>query len=107
MAGPGTEEVLRGLGREGVKDVLVVPLLFVSDHIETLYEVDMLFADVAREAGITGYYRTAALNASPAFILALAGLVRDHLKAQAQPWPGCASHGHAAAETDRLAQVPA
>ncbi len=55
--GPGTEEVLAELGDEGVTDVLVIPLSFVSDHIETLYEVDMLFADAARAAGITGYYR--------------------------------------------------
>jgi ferrochelatase len=77
--GPGTEETLRELGREGVRDVLVVPLSFVSDHIETLYEVDLLFADAARAAGITGYYRSEALNASPFFIEALAGLVRDHV----------------------------
>ncbi len=77
--GPGTEEVLRELGEEGVEDVLIIPLSFVSDHIETLYEVDMLFADVARAAGITGYYRTPALNSHPLFIDALAGLVREHL----------------------------
>jgi ferrochelatase len=77
--GPGTEEVLERLGKEGVKDVLVVPLSFVSDHIETLYEVDQLFAGTARQAGITGYYRTAALNTDPLFIDALARLVRAHL----------------------------
>ena len=81
--GPGTEQTLRELGREGVRDVLVVPLSFVSDHIETLYEVDLLFADAARSAGITGYYRSEALNASPLFIHALAGLVRDHVPAGA------------------------
>jgi ferrochelatase len=79
--GPGTDETLRDLGREGVTDVLVVPLSFVSDHIETLYEVDLLFADVARAAGITGYYRSAALNASPLFIRALTGLVERHVDA--------------------------
>jgi ferrochelatase len=77
--GPGTDEALRELGREGVTDVLVVPLSFVSDHIETLYEVDLLFSEVAREAGITGYYRPEALNTSPLFITALAGLVNDHI----------------------------
>ena len=77
--GPGTEEVLEQLGREGVTDVLVVPLSFVSDHIETLYEVDQLFAGTARKAGITGYYRTEALNTEPLFIDALARLVRAHL----------------------------
>ena len=79
--GPGTEETLRDLGREGVKDVLIVPLSFVSDHIETLYEVDLLFSDVARGAGITGYYRPKALNTSPLFIRALAGLVTSHVEA--------------------------
>jgi ferrochelatase len=77
--GPGTEETIRELAEEGVTDVLVIPLSFVSDHIETLYEVDMLFADAARASGVTGYYRTPALNTNPLFIDALAGLVHDHL----------------------------
>lgn len=77
--GPGTEETIRELAEEGVTDVLVIPLSFVSDHIETLYEVDMLFADAAREAGITGYYRTPALNTHPLFIEALARLVQEHV----------------------------
>jgi ferrochelatase len=77
--GPGTDEMLIELARKGVKDVLIVPLSFVSDHIETLYEVDVLFADIARKAGITGYYRTPALNTRPLFINALAGLLRDHV----------------------------
>ena len=77
--GPGTEEMLVELGREGVTDVLVVPLSFVSDHIETLYEVDQLFAGVAARAGISGYRRTEALNTSSRFIDALAGLVADHV----------------------------
>jgi ferrochelatase len=77
--GPGTEETIKELADEGVTDVLVIPLSFVSDHIETLYEVDMLFADAARAAGITGYYRTPALNTHPLFIEALAGLVHGHL----------------------------
>jgi protoporphyrin/coproporphyrin ferrochelatase len=75
--GPGTEEVLSELGGESVSDVLVIPLSFVSDHIETLYEVDMLFADAARAAGITGYFRPPALNCHPLFIEALASLVTD------------------------------
>jgi ferrochelatase len=77
--GPGTEEAIRELAEEGVTDVLVIPLSFVSDHIETLYEVDMLFADAARAAGVTGYHRTPALNTHPLFIEALAGLVHEHL----------------------------
>ena len=83
--GPGTDETLVELGRSGVRDVLIVPLSFVSDHIETLYEVDVLFADIARKAGITGYHRTAALNTQPRFVDALAGLVRDRVGEVAQP----------------------
>jgi protoporphyrin/coproporphyrin ferrochelatase len=73
--GPGTDEVLDDLGRERVREVLVVPLSFVSDHIETLYEVDMLFADRARKAGIADYRRIEALNTDPVFIESLARLV--------------------------------
>ena len=75
--GPGTEETIVRLGHEGVKDLLVVPLSFVSDHIETLYEVDLLFEETARRAGITGYFRPEALNSHPMFIDALAHLVLD------------------------------
>ena len=75
--GPGTEERIEQLGHEGVKDLLVVPLSFVSDHIETLYEVDLLFEETARQAGISGYFRPDALNAHPLFIDALARLVLE------------------------------
>ena len=75
--GPGTEEVIERLGHEGVADLLVVPLSFVSDHIESLYEVDLLFEETARRAGITGYFRPDALNTHPLFIEALAQLVLE------------------------------
>jgi len=86
--GPGTEQTIEALAREGVTDVLVVPLSFVSDHIETLYEVDLLFGEAAARAGITGYSRTEALNTSPLFVAALADLVEDHLRPA-----GCACQG--------------
>lgn len=103
--GPGTEETLRELGREGVKDVLVVPLSFVSDHIETLYEVDLLFSEVAREAGITGYYRPETLNTSPLFIRALAGLVANHVDAAAAACGSCCSCGSADCEDAAIGAV--
>ena len=77
--GPGTEEMIAQLAGEGVRDLLLVPLSFVSDHIETLYEVDMLFAEEAQKHGIETYKRPAALNTHPIFIEALAGLVERHL----------------------------
>jgi ferrochelatase len=80
--GPGVDELLRDLGKEGVREVLVIPLSFVSDHIETLYEIDLLFAEIARDAGIIDFRRPAALNDHPLFIEALAGLVERHLGAE-------------------------
>ncbi len=63
-------EVIR-LGREGVQVLVVVPVSFVSDHIETLHELDIRLKETAREAGITTFLRVPAFNDSPAFIRAL------------------------------------
>jgi ferrochelatase len=72
---PSTESVLHGLGQRGVTRVLVVPLSFVSDHSETLYEIDILYRQLATQAGIKTFARMASLNDSPTFIRALADLV--------------------------------
>lgn len=77
--GPGTDEMIERAAREGVREILVVPVSFVTDHIETLYEVDQLFAEKARRAGIAEFRRSPALDAHPAFIQALAGLVEARL----------------------------
>jgi len=77
--GPSTEIVVDRLGAQGVKDVCVVPISFVSDHIETLYEVDMLYGDQAKKVGITNFIRTEGLNDSPQFLEALADLVEPRL----------------------------
>ena len=79
--GPSTEQVLRRLGRRGHRKVLVVPIAFTSDHIETLSELDREYGEVAHEAGITEYVRAPALNDRPRFLDALAEIVRDHLVA--------------------------
>jgi ferrochelatase len=54
--------------------VLCIPISFVSDHIETLYEIDILFGDEAKKLGLD-FKRAPSLNTSPLFIDALAGLV--------------------------------
>jgi ferrochelatase len=59
--------------------VLVVPVAFTSDHIETLSEIDIEYGDLARELGLTGFKRTPALNARPAFLDALADIVLGHM----------------------------
>ena len=78
---PSTEEVIDQLGAQGVKDVCVVPISFVSDHIETLYEVDMLYGDQAKVAGIVNFHRPEGLNDYPPFLDALADVVEPRLTA--------------------------
>lgn len=77
---PSTDETIRELAAKGAGQVLLVPVSFVSEHIETLYELDILYRDVAREVGLKEYRRVAALNCRPDFISALAGLVEENLK---------------------------
>ena len=47
--GPQTEDAIKGLGRKGHKNVLLVPIAFTSDHIETLHELDIEYSEVAHE----------------------------------------------------------
>ena len=72
---PSTKSVLQQLGRDGTKKLLVVPVSFVSDHVETLQEIDILYRQIAMSAGIQEFHRAAALNLTPKFIDALAALV--------------------------------
>jgi protoporphyrin/coproporphyrin ferrochelatase len=77
--GPSTNDVIRRLGKDGRMDVLVVPISFVSEHIETLYELDILYMKIAKEAGVTNFRRVPALNSDPTFIRALAEIVESTL----------------------------
>lgn len=72
---PYTEDALNELGEQGVKDLLVVPISFVSEHIETLQEIDIEYREIAHEAGISNFQRVPALNTHPEFINALAQMV--------------------------------
>jgi ferrochelatase len=72
--GPPTNDVLVEFGRRGVGRVLVVPISFVSDHIETLQEIDILYRKLAAGAGIAEFQRAASLNLHPKFIEALANI---------------------------------
>jgi ferrochelatase len=75
---PSTDDVLRLLAKTGRKEVLAIPISFVSDHIETLYEIDLLFGDEAKKLGLD-FKRAPSLNAEPAFIEALAQLVEQRV----------------------------
>lgn len=81
---PSTEETIIKLSKNGCKNLLVVPISFVSDHIETLYEIDILYKELAAKHGIN-LMRCEALNTSEKFILSMKELVlasADHFKRQ-------------------------
>ncbi len=75
---PSVEETLDKIAEAGSKAALVVPVGFVCDHIEILYDIDIAFKQYAFERDIE-LYRTESLNTSPLFIEALAGVVWEHL----------------------------
>jgi ferrochelatase len=77
---PYTDEALQELGQQGVKDLVVVPISFVSEHIETLEEIDIEYREIATEAGITNFRRVPALDTTPSFIEGLAHLVQEALE---------------------------
>lgn len=71
---PDIAEALRALGKEGARDVVVVPLGFVCDHVEVLYDLDVEARRVAEAAGMA-FHRAGTASDHPAFIAMLAALV--------------------------------
>ena len=65
---PYTDDALIKMGERGVTKVVVVPISFVSEHIETLEEIDIEYREIAEDAGIEHWRRVPALNLEPAFI---------------------------------------
>ncbi|CAL1368263.1 unnamed protein product [Linum trigynum] len=76
---PYTDEVLVELGKKGVKSLLAVPVSFVSEHIETLEEIDMEYRELALESGIESWGRVPALGCTSSFITDLADAVVEAL----------------------------
>ena len=79
---PYTEDAIEALAKKGVKDLVVVPISFVSEHIETLQEIDIEYRELAEEAGIKGFYRVPALDTDETFITDLADMVDEALETQ-------------------------
>lgn len=76
---PATNETIPKLARDGVKQLMLIPVSFVSEHSETLYEMDILYRDLATQEGIPQYRRVPTMNCRPDFIDALASLVERAL----------------------------
>ncbi len=82
--GPSTEAVLDELAAGGTPAVVVVPIAFTGEHIETLQEIDILFKERAQHAGIVHFARARTVGCHPAFISTLADLVEA--AAHARGW---------------------
>jgi ferrochelatase len=76
---PSTDGTIIKMAGEGVKNIFIVPISFVSDHIETLYEIDILFKELANKHGIN-LKRCRSLNTSDKFIHALKELVQSEIE---------------------------
>ena len=81
---PNTEDVLEQLGQAGEKNILIVPISFVGDHIETLHELGIEDKEVAEEFGIENYHVTRLPKADPLFIQTLAHCINPRFYAEAQ-----------------------
>jgi ferrochelatase len=98
--GPATDDEIRRAGRDRVP-VVVAPISFVSEHSETLVELDLDYRDVAAASGVPVYHRVPTVGAEPGFIHSLATLVRragieGRVGACAADFPSCAMSGLAA-----------
>jgi ferrochelatase len=76
---PYTDDVLPDLGKKGVRNLVVVPISFVSEHIETLEEIDIEYRELAEESGVTNWRRCPALNTDETFINDMADMVHEAL----------------------------
>ena len=76
--GPATDDEIIQAGRDGL-GLIVVPVAFVSEHSETLVELDMEYAELAQHESVPFYLRVPAVATEPAFVEALAGMVKHAL----------------------------
>ena len=78
--GAQTSDTVLAYVRKGHTDLILIPIAFTSDHIETLYELDQEVIHEAQKEGGTGVKRAESLNGSRVFVEALADVVRVHLE---------------------------
>jgi ferrochelatase len=93
--GAQTSDTVENYVKKGEKNLLLIPIAFTSDHIETLYELDQ---EIIGETGVETVKRVESLNGNPIFIQALADIAKDHLqqniscsRQMALRCPGCVS----------------
>jgi ferrochelatase len=77
--GPDVESILTELSRQRVREILMIPIGFVADHIEVLFDIDILYRGKAEFMEMV-LKRTTSLNFSKRFIEALSSIVEEHIK---------------------------
>jgi protoporphyrin/coproporphyrin ferrochelatase len=85
---PDVSDLLRAVAAEGVTRVVLVPIGFVADHMEVLYDLDVLARETADAAGIA-LTRASTVGASPRFVAGLCDLVALHIDRPRACAPGC------------------
>ena len=85
---PDVEEVLKTY-QNTKKALLIIPISFVSDHIETLHELDIEYREIAEECNIEHYYRAPVFNEDPIFVRCLKDLIEEELNKSSCNWRGC------------------
>lgn len=76
---PASDRLIEELGKQGARAICMVPIAFVSEHVETLNEIDIQYAGIARAAGIAEFQRACAVKCHPLYIQALADQVEKAL----------------------------
>ena len=79
---PSTDKMIEELAAKGKKHLLVIPISFVSDHVETLFELNIEYRHVAEKVGIENYIVMEGLNDSEIFIEALTQIVINNVEKQ-------------------------
>ena len=89
---PSTPDTIRELAKKDIKQMLVIPVAFASDHLETLFELGIEYRHVASEAGVEQFEITTGLNDSPLFIDALTQLVFEKMGVEQEAETSAAAH---------------
>lgn len=76
---PSTDKMIEELAAKGKKHLLIIPISFVSDHVETSFELDIEYRHIAEKSGIENYIVMTGLNDSPIFIEALTEIVKENI----------------------------
>lgn len=78
--GPQTDAAIKGFAKNKRQNVMIVPIAFTSDHIETLFELDLEYiGELGKEVGMKNIRRCESLNDNPLFIKAMADIVKSHM----------------------------